>query len=64
MCIGTLVSLQLSARALVAVCTGKKESVIEDLNIIKTILQQYLCICVFMFTSTFTVNSLLSLQLS
>lgn len=41
-----------------AVCVGKKESVTEGLNLIKTILGKYLCICAFMFTSTFSMCTL------
>jgi len=64
MCTKTLVSLHLSVRALAAVCVGKKESVIEDLKLIKTILEQYLCICAFMFTSAFSLYLLYFLHLS
>ena len=63
-CAKTLVSSQLSAQSPTVVYAGKKESVIEELNIIKTILEQYLCICAFMFTSTFTMNYLCLLKLS
>lgn len=61
MCAKTLVSPHLSAWAPTVVCVGK-ESIIEYLNIINTILEQYMCICVFMFTFEFIVHLLCLLQ--
>lgn len=44
-CAKTLVTLQLSARGLGAVRVGWEKSIIEDLSIIKAILEYNLCIC-------------------
>ena len=59
---GALVSPHLNAQAPAVVCAGLKESVIENLSIIKVVLEHYLCICVLVFTSKFTVYSLCLLQ--
>lgn len=55
MCVETLVSPQLSAQAPRAVCIGLEESVIEDLSIIKVVLKNYLCICVYFLISKSTL---------
>ena len=43
MCAETLVSLQVTE----TMCIGLKEAVIEDLSIIKVVLEHYLCINVY-----------------
>lgn len=64
MCTETLESLWLSEGTPAAMCVGKKEYVIEDLKLIKTILEKYLCIYAFTFISAFSVYSLCFLHLS
>lgn len=44
------------------VCAGLKESVIEDLSIIKVVLDHHLCIYVLVLTSKFTIYLLCLLQ--